>query len=496
MLNDNGTFKYNDYGDIFDEIYMTGIVKDIKFLDYGQVRVILENGKEYPLLYGHNDKKIYILDDKYVKELEDLKRLDKETKERMKDVDPYEEEDWLKENVKVPKRLKYCHVCGKDTLTKEDDYALRNEFWHTKGVGVGNGVLCLDCLIKRFKKVTGRDPMKKDFLNHLYKGITPLSNKINERVDLIQYEPLVKKIQSVLTKDLLKGMWNKVFNNPLAGHCYAATEALYWMLGGTASDWKTYVLSHLSWPEGLDEGETHWFMKNSKGEVLDPTAGQFEGQDIAYDKGRYNSMMNYPKGGSKRAREIMRRVAALNEQFNPNDPYDEEQWYDVEDIEFKIGQKLTCKRDYIWPTGKHIFFVGKEYKIFRVERSPRGGIGWIYVSASKDIAEPMSKYKVDEYFDLNPLVKESVNPDDPYDEERWGSDDVIFNSGDKLICIRDNQDYLTNGENTMPYTFRAGVEYDLITKVPILGTDFYYVGKDMEVETYKLEELEKNFRKK
>lgn len=125
----------------------------------------------------------------------------------------------------------------------------------------------------------------------------------------VEYDNLIKKIQSVLTKDLLKGMWNKDFDNPLAGHCYAATEALYWMIGGPESDWKTYVLSHLSWPEGLDKGETHWFLRNNKGEILDPTAGQFGGQDIAYDKGKYNSMMNHPKGGSKRAREIMRRIS-------------------------------------------------------------------------------------------------------------------------------------------------------------------------------------------
>ena len=41
---------------------------------------------------------------------------------------------------------------------------------------------------------------------------------------------IIKKIQSVLTPDLLKGMWKKDFDNPMAGHCYAATEALYWII--------------------------------------------------------------------------------------------------------------------------------------------------------------------------------------------------------------------------------------------------------------------------
>ena len=129
--------------------------------------------------------------------------------------------------------------------------------------------------------------------------------KLFENVD---YQFLIKKIQSVLTPDLLKGMWNKKFENPLEGHCYIATEALYWMLGGPASDWKPYVLSHKTFPESLGEGETHWFLKNSKGDILDPTAGQFEDEPILYDRGISNGMMSHPKGGSKRAKEIIRRI--------------------------------------------------------------------------------------------------------------------------------------------------------------------------------------------
>jgi hypothetical protein len=122
-------------------------------------------------------------------------------------------------------------------------------------------------------------------------------------------QDLIKKIQSVLTPDLLKGMWNKEFENPLAGHCYAATEALYWLLGGPDGDFKPYVLSHKTFPEGLDEGETHWFLRNDKtGEILDPTAEQFEGIEIFYDRGVSNGMMSYPSGGSKRAKEIIRRI--------------------------------------------------------------------------------------------------------------------------------------------------------------------------------------------
>jgi hypothetical protein len=123
-------------------------------------------------------------------------------------------------------------------------------------------------------------------------------------------ETLISKIQSVLTPDLLKGIWKNPTSNSVAGHCYAATESLYWLLGGPDSYFKPYVLTHKTFPEGLDEGETHWFLRNFKGDVLDPTSDQFS-VPISYEKGKANGMMNYPKGGSKRAKEIIRRVTNL-----------------------------------------------------------------------------------------------------------------------------------------------------------------------------------------
>ena len=76
------------------------------------------------------------------------------------------------------------------------------------------------------------------------------------------------------------------------------------------SEYKPFVLSNRVWPERLDECETHWFLRSIKtGEILDPTEGQFEGEKIPYDKGIPNGMMNYPKGGSKRAKEIIHRLS-------------------------------------------------------------------------------------------------------------------------------------------------------------------------------------------
>ena len=125
---------------------------------------------------------------------------------------------------------------------------------------------------------------------------------------------IVKKIQSVLTPDLLKGRWKQEFENPMAGHCYASTEALYWLLGGPNSDWIPYVLNNKTFSEGLKEGETHWFLKNKlTNDIIDITKKQFYNLNIPYDKGVPNGMMNYPYGGSKRAKEIINRINKISE---------------------------------------------------------------------------------------------------------------------------------------------------------------------------------------
>lgn len=119
---------------------------------------------------------------------------------------------------------------------------------------------------------------------------------------------IMEEIKSVLTPDLLKGTWRKPSDNPMKGHCYVATEAFYWILGGDKSNISTYVITHKVFPKELEAGGTHWFAKdNSTNEIYDITKSQFKG-NIPYSKGRRNGMMKYPKGGSKRAREVIKRI--------------------------------------------------------------------------------------------------------------------------------------------------------------------------------------------
>ena len=117
----------------------------------------------------------------------------------------------------------------------------------------------------------------------------------------------VKKIAGALTPDLLKPYWREQAEktgNKFCGHCYTAAEAAYHMLGGKDAGWTPHVLSNATWPEGLDPGETHWYVKHASGRVVDPTAAQFPDK-VPYEKGTPKGFLT--REPSKRARTIMER---------------------------------------------------------------------------------------------------------------------------------------------------------------------------------------------
>jgi hypothetical protein len=97
---------------------------------------------------------------------------------------------------------------------------------------------------------------------------------------------VVSIVQSLLTHDLLTPKWRKIVGQSKAlykGHCYAASEAVFHILGGTENGWVPQIIRHERWPLGLNPGETHWFIKNSNtGEIIDPTSEQFLPYSIDY----------------------------------------------------------------------------------------------------------------------------------------------------------------------------------------------------------------------
>lgn len=112
----------------------------------------------------------------------------------------------------------------------------------------------------------------------------------------------IYEIKRALTPDLLKREYlhMAVGGHPTAGHCYAAAEALWHLLGGPKSQ-----PMRVREPDGM----THWWLEHRRtGEIADPTAEQysFVGEDPPYAEGRSGGFLT--REPSKRAAEIMRRV--------------------------------------------------------------------------------------------------------------------------------------------------------------------------------------------
>lgn len=82
------------------------------------------------------------------------------------------------------------------------------------------------------------------------------------------------------------------------GNCYAASEALYHIMGGKDSQWIPQVMRY--------RGDTHWFLKHWSGIILDPSERQFDKRKPNYSKARGTGFLT--KHPSKRARELMEKL--------------------------------------------------------------------------------------------------------------------------------------------------------------------------------------------
>jgi len=104
-----------------------------------------------------------------------------------------------------------------------------------------------------------------------------------------------------LTDDLLAPKYRslkKTSNVPNTfGHCYVASEAAYYLLGGKEEGWKPMHMKHL--------GASHWFLKHESGLILDLTYNQFK-SPLDYKAARGTGFLT--KGPSKRAKKLLIRI--------------------------------------------------------------------------------------------------------------------------------------------------------------------------------------------
>lgn len=69
------------------------------------------------------------------------------------------------------------------------------------------------------------------------------------------------------------------------GNCYAASEALWHILGGKESKWKVMRISPKALGDLVDnEGTSHWFLQHETGVILDPSRQQYNGKLPDYSK--------------------------------------------------------------------------------------------------------------------------------------------------------------------------------------------------------------------
>lgn len=112
---------------------------------------------------------------------------------------------------------------------------------------------------------------------------------------------LIGKIKDALSPDLLKKQYREQnIGNPMFGHCYVATEALFHSLND----------ARYTPMRGRDDaGIVHWWLADKHtGEILDPTAEQYTSKGLTppYAKGKGGGFLT--KEPSQRCLKVLHRI--------------------------------------------------------------------------------------------------------------------------------------------------------------------------------------------
>jgi hypothetical protein len=119
----------------------------------------------------------------------------------------------------------------------------------------------------------------------------------------INISKLIKKIKNNLTPDLLQRKYvKKNKKNKTFGHCYVATETLYYLLKD-----KSFI-PHVARDF---RNNVHWWLQNKEGKILDVTKEQYlkYNKKPPYNKGYGNFFItNKP---CKRTKLLMNRLKSI-----------------------------------------------------------------------------------------------------------------------------------------------------------------------------------------
>lgn len=119
---------------------------------------------------------------------------------------------------------------------------------------------------------------------------------------IMDWDNFANMIVGNLSDDLLDKKYRNIKSNkqslPITfGHCYIASEAAFYLLGGKEAGWKPCYINHL--------GCSHWFLIHKSGAKLDLTANQFK-SPIDYSKAIGKGFLT--KMPSKRCRLLIKRI--------------------------------------------------------------------------------------------------------------------------------------------------------------------------------------------
>lgn len=124
---------------------------------------------------------------------------------------------------------------------------------------------------------------------------------------------LIAEVQAQLTQDLLKSEYHEENdNNPMFGHCYVASEALYYLL----SDKDRYCPARGRDPDGI----VHWWLEDvAYDKIIDATSDQYysKGKTPPYDVGKRSGFLTAEP--SKRTVVVLNRINMARENNQQKD---------------------------------------------------------------------------------------------------------------------------------------------------------------------------------